>query len=452
MQEKSILIVDDEESVRESLEKVLKKAGYLTRTASSGEEAMQLMSQAAADLVLTDLRMPEGDGITLLKNLKKKHPDCEVILLTGYGTIETAVEAVKEGAYDFITKPPKKAVILSTVERAIERQNLAQENKYLKAQLGKAEFFEEIIGKSPAFTNVLEMVERVAPLVSTVLITGESGTGKELIARAIHRRSLRAKSRFIPVNSAAIPENLIESELFGHVKGAFTGAMRDKQGLFKVADGGTLFLDEISSVPMNLQAKLLRAIEQKEILPVGSTRPEIIDVRIIAATNKDLVEQVSQGHFREDLYYRLNVVGINIPPLRERMEDIPELVEHFIKIYNTQLNKQIHGADEAVLESFRSYEWKGNVRELENVVERAMIMCDSNVLQLAHVPPIFSSKTAAEEIEGGLKGSVRKFERDAILKALQTAGQDKSKAAGILGMSLSTLYRKMTELAIPSKE
>lgn len=452
MQEKSILIVDDEESVRESLEKVLKKAGYLTRTASSGEEAMQLMSQAAADLVLTDLRMPEGDGITLLKNLKKKHPDCEVILLTGYGTIETAVEAVKEGAYDFITKPPKKAVILSTVERAIERQNLAQENKYLKAQLGKAEFFEEIIGKSPAFTNVLEMVERVAPLVSTVLITGESGTGKELIARAIHRRSLRAKSRFIPVNSAAIPENLIESELFGHVKGAFTGAMRDKQGLFKVADGGTLFLDEISSVPMNLQAKLLRAIEQKEILPVGSTRPEIIDVRIIAATNKDLVEQVSQGHFREDLYYRLNVVGINIPPLRERMEDIPELVEHFIKIYNTQLNKQIHGADEVVLEAFRSYEWKGNVRELENVVERAMIMCDSNVLQLAHVPPIFSSKTAVEEIEGGLKGSVRKFERDAILKALQTAGQDKSKAAGILGMSLSTLYRKMTELAIPSKE
>lgn len=452
MQEKSILIVDDEESVRESLEKVLKKAGYQTRTASSGEEAMRLMLQAAADLILTDLRMPEGDGLTLLKNVKKKFPDCEVILLTGYGTIETAVEAVKEGAYDFITKPPKKAVILSTVERAIERQNLAQENKYLKAQLGKGEFLEEIIGKSPAFTNVLEMVERVAPLVSTVLITGESGTGKELIARAIHRRSLRAKNRFIPVNSAAIPENLIESELFGHIKGAFTGAMRDKQGLFKVADGGTLFLDEISSVPMNLQAKLLRAIEQKEILPVGSTRPEIIDVRIIAATNKDLVEQVSQGHFREDLYYRLNVVGINIPPLRERMEDIPELVDHFIRIYNTQLSKQIHGADEAVLEAFKSYEWKGNVRELENVVERAMIMCDSNLLQLAHVPPIFSTKIAAEEIEGGLRGSVRKFERDAILKALQSAGQDKSKAAGILGMSLSTLYRKMTELGIPSKE
>lgn len=452
MQVKSILIVDDEESVRESLEKVLKKAGYLTRTADSGEEALARMAESPADVVLTDLRMPEGDGITLLKNLKKKFPDSEVILLTGYGTIETAVEAVKEGAYDFITKPPKKAVILSTVERAIDRQNLAQENKYLKAQLGKGEFFEEIIGKSPAFTNVLQMVDRVAPLVSTVLITGESGTGKELIARAIHRRSLRAKNRFIPVNSAAIPENLIESELFGHVKGAFTGAMRDKQGLFKVADGGTLFLDEISSVPMNLQAKLLRAIEQKEILPVGSTRSEIIDVRIIAATNRDLVEQVARGDFREDLYYRLNVVGINIPPLRERMEDIPELISYFIRIYNLQLNKQIRAADEALLDAFKGYEWKGNVRELENVIERAMIMCDSELLQLAHVPPIFSSKIAAEEIEGGLRGSVRKFERDAILKALQSAGQDKSKAAGLLGMSLSTLYRKMTELGIPSKE
>jgi len=452
VQEKSILIVDDEESVRDSLERVLRKAGYFTRSAGSGEEALTLMAAAAADLVLTDLRMPDGDGLNLLKSLKKKYPDVEVIVLTGYGTIETAVEAIKEGAYDFITKPPKKAVILSTVERAIERQNLAQENKYLKAQLGRGEFYEEIIGRSPAFNQVMEMVERVAPLISTVLITGESGTGKELIARAIHRKSPRAKNRFIPVNSAAIPENLIESELFGHVKGAFTGAMRDKQGLFKVADGGTLFLDEISSVPLNLQVKLLRAIEQKEILAVGSTRPEVIDVRIIAATNKDLAKEVAQGNFREDLYYRLNVVGINIPPLRERLDDIPELVNHFIKVYNAQLNKQIRGADEAVLNAFKTYEWKGNVRELENVIERAMIMCDSDLLQLSHFPPMFLVKSPFEEVEGGLKGSVRKFERDAIFKALQAAGQDKSKAAGLLGMSLSTLYRKMAELGIPSKE
>ncbi len=399
MQPKSILIVDDEESVRESLDKVLKRAGYLTLTAGSGEEALGLMAEKTADLVLTDLRMPGSDGISLLKNLKKKYPDTEVILLTGYGTIEIAVEAIKEGAYDFITKPPKKAVILSTVERAIERQNLAQENKYLKAQLGKGGFFDDIIGKSQAMAAVLQMVERVAPLISTVLIAGESGTGKELIARAIHRKSPRAKNRFIPVNSAAIPENLIESELFGHVKGAFTGAMRDKQGLFKVAEGGTLFLDEISSVPLNLQAKLLRAIEQQELLPVGSTSPEIIDLRIIVATNKDLAEEAARGNFREDLYYRLNVVGINLPPLRERPEDIPALVDHFIKIYNAQLNKHIRDVDANVMDALKSHEWKGNVRELENVIERALIMCDGDALQFEHFPPMLAHKTMAQESE-----------------------------------------------------
>jgi two-component system response regulator PilR (NtrC family) len=452
VQAKTILVVDDEESVRESLDKVLRKSGYLTATASSGDEALSLLSKQPVDIVLTDLKMPNGDGIELLKTIKKKFADIEVILLTGYGTIETAVEAMKEGAYDFITKPPKKAVILSTVERAIERQNLAQENKYLKAQLGKGLLFEDIIGNSQAFVKVLEMVDRVAPLVSTVLITGESGTGKELIARAIHRQSPRAKQKFIPINCGAIPENLIESELFGHVKGAFTGATKDKQGLFKVAEGGTLFLDEISSVPLNLQVKLLRAIEQKEIMPVGSTKSEIIDVRIIAATNKNLADEVEKGNFREDLYYRLNVVGINIPPLRERTEDIPMLVDHFVKINNAQLNKQIRGVDQTVLNVFKEYEWKGNIRELENVIERAMILCDGDVLRLEHLPQIYSQKNFSEDLHVGLKGSVRKFERDAILKALEMAGLDKNKAASILGMSLSTLYRKMAELGIPSRD
>lgn len=452
LQAKSVLIVDDEASVRESLEKALSKAGYLTRTAGSGTEAINLLSKHTVDIVLSDLKMPNGDGIELLKNIKKKHVDIEVILLTGYGTIETAVEAMKEGAYDFITKPFKKAVILSTVERAIERQNLAQENKYLKAQLGKGPIIEEIIGNSRSLQEVLEMVERVAPLVSTVLITGESGTGKELIARAIHRKSPRKQNRFIPINCSAIPENLIESELFGHVRGAFTGAVRDKQGLFKVADGGTLFLDEISSVPLNLQVKLLRAIEQKEIMSVGSTNPEIIDVRIIAATNKNLAEEVEQGNFREDLYYRLNVVGINIPPLRDRLEDIPELVNHFIKIYNVQLNKQILGVDKEVLNVFMDYPWKGNVRELENVIERAMILCDEHILHVEHFPQFSSKKVSSENIEGGLKSSLKKFERDSILKALKVADYDKSEAAEILGMSQSTLYRKMSELGIPSKE
>lgn len=444
----SILIVDDETSVRESLEKVLSKAGYATWTANSGHEALALLAHHQVDIVLSDLKMPDGDGVELLKSIKKDYPDIEVILLTGYGTIETAVDAMREGAYDFISKPPKKAIILSAVERAIERQNLAQENKYLRTQLSKGATLEELVGASPAFTKVLEIIERVAPLISTVLITGESGTGKELVARAIHRKSPRTNNKFIPVNCGAIPENLVESELFGYMKGAFTGAARDKSGLFKAAEGGTIFLDEVVSIPLNLQVKLLRAIEQKEILPVGGTQPEIVDVRIVAATNKNLAEEVQKGYFREDLYYRLNVIDILIPPLRERVDDIPELVNHFLRIYNAQLSKKIHGVDEAVLQSFVSYAWKGNVRELENVIERAMIMCDGNMLRPEHFPPTLTQKVFPEEMQSGLKGSVRKFERDTILKALEVAGHDKNKAAGLLGMSLSSLYRKMTELDI----
>lgn len=448
MPAKSILIVDDETSVRESLEKVLSKAGYATWTANSGHEALALLAHHQVDIVLSDLKMPDGDGVELLKSIKKDYPDIEVILLTGYGTIETAVDAMREGAYDFISKPPKKAIILSAVERAIERQNLAQENKYLRTQLSKGATLEELVGASPAFTKVLEIIERVAPLISTVLITGESGTGKELVARAIHRKSPRTNNKFIPVNCGAIPENLVESELFGYMKGAFTGAARDKSGLFKAAEGGTIFLDEVVSIPLNLQVKLLRAIEQKEILPVGGTQPEIVDVRIVAATNKNLAEEVQKGYFREDLYYRLNVIDILIPPLRERVDDIPELVNHFLRIYNAQLSKKIHGVDEAVLQSFVSYAWKGNVRELENVIERAMIMCDGNMLRPEHFPPTLTQKVFPEEMQSGLKGSVRKFERDTILKALEVAGHDKNKAAGLLGMSLSSLYRKMTELDI----
>jgi two-component system response regulator PilR (NtrC family) len=452
MQAKTILVVDDEFSVRESLEKVLSKAGYITFAADSGNEALAVLSEQKIDLVLSDLKMPDGDGVELLKKIKKNYPDIEVILLTGYGTVENAVEAMREGAYDFITKPPKKAIILTAVERASERQNLALENKYLREQLSKGAPLDEVVGRSPAFTKILEMVNRVAPLVSTVLITGESGTGKELIARAIHRQSPRANNKFIPVNCAAIPENLVESELFGYIKGAFTGATRDKVGLFKVAEGGTIFLDEIVSVPLNLQVKLLRAIEQKEIMPVGGTKPEIIDVRIVAATNKNLAEEVEKGYFRTDLYYRLNVIDILIPPLRERVDDIPELVAHFLKVYNVQLNKKISRIDPAVLNVFKSYEWKGNVRELENVIERAMIMCDGDTLRLEHFTQFYSQQNAAEELQSGLKGAVRRFERDTILKSLEVVAHDKSKAAGMLGMSLSSLYRKMAELGIVSKE
>ena len=451
MQPKSILVVDDEVSVRTSLEKVLSKEGYITKTAGSGNDAIKILSESTVDIVLSDLKMPDGDGLELLRAVKEKTPNTVVILLTGYGTVETAVEAMKEGAYDFITKPFKKAVILSTIERAIERQNLRQENTYLKAQLGKGKAYDEIIGKSQALQDVLAMVERVAPLISTVLITGASGTGKELIAQAIHKKSPFAGKRFVPINCGAIPENLVESELFGHVRGAFTGALRDKKGLFKVAEGGTIFLDEIVSVPLNLQVKLLRAIDQKEILPVGSTNPEVIDVRIVAATNKNLANEVEEGNFREDLYYRLNVVGINIPPLRERVEDIPELINHFIKIYNAQLGKQITVVDEKTLKTLMDYPWKGNVRELENAVERAMIFCDSDILTMQDFTQLSSEIASLQKLNGDLKSSVRTIEQESILKALQAAGNDKSKAAEILGLSLSSLYRKMSELQIELK-
>ncbi len=448
MDSKAILIVDDEISVRESLEKALKNAGYVAITASCGNDAKKRLAEKNFDIVVSDLKMPDGDGLDLLKAVKKNFSRIEVILLTGYGTIEAAVEAMKEGAYDFITKPVKKAIILSTVERALERQNLTQENKYLKAQLGKDTSFTEIIGHSQNLQDVLKMVERVSPLTSTVLITGASGTGKELIARRIHQHSPRAKNRFVPINCAAIPENLIESELFGHVKGSFTGAMRDKNGLFKVAESGSIFLDEISSVPLTLQVKLLRAIEQKEILPVGSTNPEIVDVRIIAATNKDLVTEVEKGDFREDLYYRLNVIGINIPTLKERKEDIPALVNYFLNRYNTQLAKQIQGVDKEVLKALTDHEWKGNVRELENAIERAMILCDSDILTIEQFPHLFLKKNYDHNFDDDLKASVRKFEQDAILKAMEMADHDKSKASKILGLSLSSLYRKITELGI----
>lgn len=449
---KSILIVDDEFSVRESLEKALAKVGYLTKTVGSGNEALRILSQRPFDLVLSDLKMDDGDGFELLKEIKQKYPKLEVILLTGYGTIEKAVEAMKYGAYDFITKPFKKALILGAVERAVERQNLRQENNYLKAQLGQGKSYDNIIGRSRALQDVMAMVERVAPLTSTVLITGESGTGKELIARALHVKSLRANQRFIPINCAAIPENLIESELFGHLKGAFTGAMRDKNGLFKAADGGTIFLDEIVSVPYNLQAKLLRAIEQKEILPVGGTDPEVIDVRIIAATNKNLATEVEEGNFREDLFYRLNVVGITIPPLRERVDDIPDLVNHYLQVYNAQLSKQVQGVDENVMPLLMTHEWKGNVRELENSIERAMILCDGSKLMSSHFQQFAAAQNHSLTPGADLKSSVRHFERETILRTLELSENDKGKAAQTLGLSLSSLYRKMTELGIDPKE
>ena len=449
--DKTILVVDDESDLRDSLGKVLRKEGYLVLLADSGEAALEVLSRKHVDLVLTDLRMPQMSGIDLLRCVKQQWPDVEVVMLTAYGTIEAAVEAMRAGAYDFVTKPLKRAELVQTIKRAAERQNLAMENRFLRQELEGRRRYQLVAGRSQAMRRVMEWVERLSPISSTVLITGESGTGKELVARAIHARSPRADKRFVAINCGAIPETLMESELFGHTRGAFTGAIRDKDGLFKVASGGTLFLDEIGSVPFALQIKLLRAIEEKEILPVGSTTPVPVDVRIIAASNRDLAKEVEKGTFREDLYYRLNVVGIEIPPLRERKEDIPDLVRYFIALHAAELNSKVEGIDDVAMAALMAYDWKGNVRELDNVIERAMILCDQRLIGLAHLPvnlqPSYPMRPGRSR---RLKEAVKDFERQHILAVLQHTGHDKGRAAEILGLSQSSLYRKMAELGIPT--
>ena len=338
----SILIVDDEQSVRVSLERVINKEGYTTYLAANGSEAEEILARENISLVLTDMLMPGMSGNDLLKSVKKNWPEIEVVVLTGHGTVEKAVEAMKFGAYDFISKPFKRADILNTVSKALERFALSKENRYLKEQLADSHAKNyNFIGKSKSVKSVLNMISRVAPLPSTVLITGESGTGKEIVARLLHAQSPREQKRFIAVNCGAISENLIESELFGHVKGSYTGATKDKEGLFRMASGGTLFLDEISTLPLNLQVKLLRAIQEQEIMPVGAGQTIPINVRIIAASNKNLEEEIETGTFREDLYYRLNGVGSFIAPLRERREDILQRFDFVMPRYNNNMNKNI---------------------------------------------------------------------------------------------------------------
>jgi len=448
--QKTILVVDDEASIRESLQRVLEREGYRVVLAEQASEALRLLEEETIQVALVDLKLPGEDGLSLLKKIKSRHSAVEVILITGYGTIETAVEAMKQGAYDFITKPFRRAVIVRAVAKAAERQELVLENRFLRQQLEATTGPLKIIGRSRAMEHVMHLVDKVAPLNSTVLITGESGTGKELIAKAIHAKSPRRNRRFVAINCGAIPENLMESELFGHLKGAFTGAHRDKEGLFKIASGGTLFLDEIGNIPPNLQIKLLRAIEEREILPVGSTRPIRVDIRIIAASNRDLAREVEEGRFREDLYYRLNVMEIHIPPLRERREDIPLLVDHFIHLHNGLLNKRVRGVDQETLHILMNYHWKGNVRELENVIERAMILCEGEVITPQHLPPnLMGSNETCQTSHGRLKDALRQFERQYIIKVLEQVNHDKKAAAQILGVSQSSLYRKLSELRIP---
>lgn len=443
-----ILIIDDEDTLRERLAEVLREEGWHTYTASDGATAFREMSERNFDLIICDLILPEFNGIEVLKRVKEINPNTSFIMITAYPTVENAVEAMKIGAYDYMVKPFRFDEIILKLRNIFAYQSALRENVQLKEEIRKRHDFTHIIGESPVMQKVYRIIEKVAPTDANVLVSGESGTGKEVIARAIHHKSLRKGKRFLPINCGAIPAELIESELFGFIKGTFTGATQSRRGLFEDADGETIFLDEISTLPMSLQPKLLRVVETKEILPVGGREWIKMDVRIIASTNEDLEEEIKKGNFRLDLYYRLREVEINLPPLRERKEDIPILADHFIKKYNTELNKKIETVDENVMGLFLSYPWKGNIRELENVIERALIMCEGRTITLSDLPSDFMAK--GEENITYLKEYLKIHEREHIKKILIMTNNDKKKAADLLGLSIPSLYRKIEDLKVES--
>jgi DNA-binding NtrC family response regulator len=447
----NFLIVDDEPTIRETLSLVLNEEGYTTKTAPDGNTTLQLIHQQQFDLVITDLKMPQMDGLVLMEKIKNISPKTGVIIITAYATLESAIQALRLGAFDYMIKPLDFDDVILRVKRFVEHRELVKENEYLRHEVHEKFGFSNIIGESSQMQDVFRLIEKVAKTKGNVLITGKSGTGKELVARAVHFHSLRKKKRFVAINCGAIVANLMESELFGHKKGSFTGAVRDKEGLFKVADEGTLFLDEVGDIPLHLQVKLLRAIETGEIIPVGGTTPVKIDVRLIAATNRNLSKEVEEGNFREDLFYRLNVVEVKLPPLSERKEDIPLLINHFLEKYNREMNRHVEEIDEETLKILQNYHWKGGIRELENVIERAIILCESNKITKIDLPPNMVQIPVPPEKSIILKEAVADFEKKHIAQILQMTDRDKVEAAKLLGISLSSLYRKMDELNFQEK-
>ncbi len=441
-----ILIVEDEELMRVILEELLKGEGYEVFTAEDGESAIEIFSVEDIDLIVTDIRMQGMDGLELLDKLKSIDENALVIIITAYSSIDSAIAALRKGAYDYITKPFVNEELLKTIRNALRQRELFRENRYLRRELNKRYSFSEVIGTSESLQNVFRLVEKISPTNSTVLIQGESGTGKELIARAIHHNSLRADKPFIAVNCGALPESLLESELFGYVRGAFTDAKSDRKGLFRSAEGGTIFLDEVSEMPPSLQVKILRALQEHEVTPVGSNIPIKFDARIIAATNKNLEEEVKSGRFREDLFYRLSVIEINLPPLRERKEDIPLLARHFIKKISKRQGVPEKKIPRDVMLALTAYNWPGNVRELENAIERAFILSQSEQIELDCLPAkiVDYSKNSMEIRDPlGYRPTLEEMERRYILEVLRSTNYDKAEAAQILGIDLSTLYRKL---------
>jgi len=442
----SILVVDDERAIQDTIAWCLRTDGHEVRTAGSGEEAMAIMADQGFDLILSDIIMPGLSGVELLRKAHALHPQTLVVLIPAFATVETAVEALREGASDYVLKPFKFDDLRLRVRRLLEQRAAFQESARFRQAVESAVPDRSLLGESAAMLGVRTQVARAGPAASNVLITGESGTGKELVARAIHAASPRRGQAFVPINCGAIPESLLESQLFGHVKGAFTSAVQSSSGLFAAANHGTVFLDEIGEMPVHLQVKLLRAIEEKQVWPVGSTKPVQVDIRIIASTNQDLAKEVEAGRFRGDLFYRLNVVHIVLPPLREHPEDIPLLADHFIREFNLKLGRRVRGFGRYTLRALMAYPWKGNVRELEHVIESAMILSDDEVLTLRDLPSGFVGESVPRN--ESLRELNRQSERQHIMAVLAGAQFDKREAARILGISLASLYRKLGERRI----
>jgi two-component system response regulator AtoC len=425
MEEKRILVIDDEENMRHMLAVLLEKEGYQVDRAADGKQGLDLASESFYDLILCDLKMPVMDGMAFLEKFQDLQLESTVIVMSAYGTLDTAIEAMKRGAYDYVSKPFKPDEIMLTLKKAEERERLRKENRLLQQSVRERFSFAKMIGRSPPMQEIFATIEKVADYKTSILVTGESGTGKELIARAIHYNSSRADKPLVTVNCGAIPEALLESELFGHKKGAFTDAIKDKRGLFQEAHGGSIFLDEIGELPRPLQVKLLRALQEEEIKRVGDTQSVNIDIRVLAATTKDLAEEVKHGRFRDDLYYRINVLHVVVPPLRKRSEDIPLLIQHFIEKIRDRLHSEVDEVSPAAASALQRYDWPGNVRELENFIERAMVMANGRTIELADLPPHLQPKAEpVEYLANGenlsIKEASRKLERTLIRRWMRS--------------------------------
>jgi DNA-binding NtrC family response regulator len=450
MKSGKILVVDDDPAEREGLARLVGQWGYEVETASSGEEALNLVETQHPAVVVTDLVLPEMDGLTLLQKLKETGRPPIVLLVTGHGTVETAVEAMRHGAFDYLTKPVDTTRLQVLLEKSIEQESLSREVNLLRHQLRQKGSFGQMVGQSRGMQEVYRWVELAGTSTAPVLVYGESGTGKELVARTVHELSNRRNKPFVAINCAAIPETLIESELFGHERGAFTGATERRLGCFELTDGGTLFLDEIAEMDPNTQAKLLRVLQEGSFRRVGGGKHEIqVDVRVVAATNQVPTEAIANGKLREDLFYRLNVFSIHLPPLRDRREDIPLLARNFIEEFNRQDNRQVRGLSSEAEKELERYHWPGNVRELRNVIQRAVVISGSGLIGTEHLPDtVLRAAAPAPAAAAGSVTPIREMERDMILRALEETGQDKRRAAQLLGISLKTLYNKLAKYGI----